>query len=268
MSPIRMIRILSLCSLVGALLPMASASPAHAQTVPTDSEEGFATVISSDATEGHDYEWTLDPLGRPTLVATYPLGTLAGGGGGGGAGGPETSGMERTETDCFRISSSYTYGYYCLHFYKPRNGDGDPDFNYRVAFWTGSGKARCCNDLKRIRLGMWKPAGDSRSGQQITMWRPNGTSNPPNSCTSKTVTLTLNYGLTSGSVGETFQTCSETYGPYAFSERDFGFQWTGERDHNWVLGMGGGAEFKFRPSNGWSLAYNGWHRYCTPDWAC
>lgn len=232
-------------------------------TTPVEGDDIAATVDWTIADEGKDVEYVTDGV-NVLSVTQYPLGTLNSSGSANSS--PTTKNMTKVGTKCYKIDSPYTYGYHCLHGYKPSVNDGDPTYNYRVAWWTGSSRAKCCNDLKRIRDKFWAPAG-APSGQQIIKWAPSGTSNP-SACNTRTVTVSASYQGVGASVSSSHSRCPDRFGPDAVSGNRFDFGWWGERDRNWWVGMAGGLEFRFKPANGYKYKATFDHRYCTPDWLC
>lgn len=245
-------------------------SPA-AEAVPdaalyADCASPLATGSSADEILPLDTLYSIDENGLIT-VTNYPVGTLDGGG---SSGSPSTQSLTKIDTDCYEIDRIETYGYHCLHRFRPSGSDGDPNFNYRVFWWTGSSNARGSdneNRLMRVVDQFWCP-DEAECGFQITEWSPNGTVHPSPSCETTTRTLSLSYNGVGASSSSSFQTCSELFGPSWYGPDHFSFHWKGEKEKAVTIGMGGGFEVKFRPEVGYFYNANFRNRTCTPAWAC
>lgn len=245
----------------GALLEEPDASSSSTST--TSGSDVFPVIEIGPAYDGKDVKWA-STGGTLKKVGTYSLGALGSGGSANGA--PVTNNLTKIQTHCLQIDSAYTEGYHCLHIYKPSSPDGDSTYDYRIGWWTGSSHAKCCNDLTKVRDMIWFPS-DAPSGMAITNWRPTGTTYP-GSCSTETTSLTVGHGGVNGTVSSSYEKCAERYGPDGVGATNFHFAWWGNKDKATWVGMGGGAEWRFQPSNGWKIRFNFRQNYCTPDWAC
>jgi hypothetical protein len=212
--------------LLALTLGAGSASALRAYTVGAEMDE-------SSLADGYDYLFTWSGS-RWTQSSRGGLGTLSTATA--AAGGPNTSGLTLLKTVCFGANDADIQAKHCFRKYKPNSGDGDPKYNYRVWWVTGSATTKSGRKLLWVRDGF----NTGNINAFLADWRPTGTTSP-GSCFEKTVALGINLGAFSGSVSSQFTVCPEKFGPTFVGNRLFRFKWEGKRPAgNWV-GSGGGT---------------------------
>jgi hypothetical protein len=145
-------------------------------------------------------------------------------------------------------------------FYKPRNGDADPNFNYRTLFASGSTHGGNSDHLLyesrlRNRINVSGPAT-----QELIGWKPTSTRNISGTTDTFTITLTSGAPGVTASASETITVWKDSYGPF-FIDPDTRFDWGYSHSNPGkgcggspcdYIGHAGGSEFKYRPADGYA----------------
>ncbi len=167
---------------------------------------------------------------------------------------PDRRNLKEIFQKCFEYNPIDYHGFHCYRAYKPSVRDGNRSYNYRVFFWKGSGNARNRRDLERMALGLVLKS-DTRAhatAQMTGEFQPHETH--PSDCRNVNLTLNLAYKGVGASVGTSFKRCDTYFGPVPdnYGLKRFIFHWKGEKPGDVVVGMAGGAEFKFIPNKGYA----------------
>lgn len=173
---------------------------------------------------------------------------------GGGGSQPGTKNLKMIFEKCYEYRKVDYHGLHCYRAYKPSIRDGSRTYNYRVYFWKGAGNARNGRDLERMALG-YVLESDTRAHSTAEMTgdrEPQATH--PSDCNEVPLTLSLSYNGAGASVGTSFTRCDTYFGPVPdnYTLKRSLFHWKGEKPGDIVVGMAGGAEFKFIPGKGYS----------------
>lgn len=169
------------------------------------------------------------------------------------------SGLTYKYTDCIQTApSSGAHAYACYHVYAAANSG---KYGYRVGWWTSTVNAEPGFSLNQevARNGM---AGCSACGVQEDAWSPASTRNISKG--SETTTLGFNFQIVNGSIGQTLQIYSQSYGPSPNypTTTQFQFQWGGNMPYPTAIGLDGGEQWQFLLSHGYPL-YSFFDNYIT-----
>jgi hypothetical protein len=178
---------------------------------------------------------------------------------------PQTQNLTKMGATCWVYSPDWVYSYQCISTYRYTNPPNDPSHWYRVFWWTVSSNAKTDHMLQVVNPHWWLRTTHSR----VDDWAPIADINI-SQCGSQSVTLGVNTGGVTASVGQTVPMCPDSLGPAVgqYGPNGFGFAWNGNVHGSTVIGSIGGHELQIDKGYSYVGRYNVGFSLCHPWWIC